>query len=87
MSLRICVAYDSDEHVQSRMIEHVTNNIYNNIVNVINKIYPTNVNNIYMELLHEEGFNNLISGNKEFLNDPLRIIKPFGKYDNFDAHQ
>jgi hypothetical protein len=44
-------------------------------------IYQTVFQNICMELLDEEEFNHRILNHKEFLNDPLRLVRPLSKYD------
>jgi hypothetical protein len=60
VSLRVSIADENDERAQSHVMKSAMRNIYNTVMDLINKIYQTTVDNIYTELLNEEEFNNII---------------------------
>jgi hypothetical protein len=75
MSLSLHIAYAVGETVQYYDTESYANDLYNVIIS------HTGNQNIYMELLDEEEFNHMP------LNDPLRIIRPFDKYDKLNDYR
>jgi hypothetical protein len=83
MSINIHIAYNIDQNVQILTMDSMNINIYNNILNNINKIYQPNVCNIYMELLSEEEFNNI----EECLNNSLRLVRPLCRHNDLNGYQ
>jgi hypothetical protein len=68
-------------------MESPIHTIYNKILNNSNKTYQTIIQNISLKLLNEKGFDNLILGNKDFLNDPLRPVRRVDFYDAWNDHK
>jgi hypothetical protein len=83
MSVAVSIAYEIDQRIQILSIHSNTSGIYNNILLNINKIYQTNVDSIYVELLSEEGFANI----ERCLNDPMRVITPIDRYTRMDSYE